>query len=290
MLVIAGPSSSSLAHDISRFHHVPCIQVKGHTYHDGEITLLIKDSIKIQGEHVVIVQSLIPPINDHLIALLRLIAYVKNQAAQKIDVVIPYYAYSRQDSGDWAMNKFIAENIKNWGADRLMTIDVHSPINKEGMSGGLETINLSPYSLFLPFIEAPCVLVAPDHGSAQRLSAFAHNQRLPLVIMNKTRHSNGECTMMTDMKDHKIEDAHCIIVDDILDSGETLCSAANILKRQGAEKISAWITHALMGPGCLERLKQSSIDTIYTTDTIPHHDLDSLFQVVGVSGLLTEAI
>jgi ribose-phosphate pyrophosphokinase len=285
MIIIAGSSNSELAKNIADRISAKFIQAKHKLFEDQEIEIEINEDFL--GQDVVIVQSTSKPVNDNLMELLLLTDAAKHANAGKIIALIPYFGYARQnrpssENTPTSMN-LVTYLIKTAGIDKIIALDLHSE------QVNLENIDPSPLweSLFLHSKDH--VVVSPDLGGIERAKKFSEVIECGLAIINKTRDSNGECSMSDDIKGD-VKDKHCIIIDDIVDSGRTLCKAAQLLIQKGASSVKACVTHPVLSKGAIDLIENSSIDELYISNSIPQDNLPPKIKVINIEDLLVNSI
>ena len=239
-----------LATDIASYLKIPLTECNVRRFADMEVFVEILENVR--GEDVFAIQSTSYPANDHLMELLILIDALKRSSARRITAVIPYYGYARQDrrtSGRTPISaKLVANLITNAGADRVLTIDLHA-----GQIQGffdIPTDNLSAAPVIVASIKdtldvEKITVVSPDVGGVVRARLIAERiGGAPLAIVDKRRDKPGQSEVMNIIGD--VNGRSCILVDDIVDSGGTLCNAASKLLGSGAKEVSAYITHGVL--------------------------------------------
>ncbi len=285
MLIIAGGSHTSLAHALARELNVPITLANTQKFADQELCVRIDNNL--YGQNVIIIQSTANPANDHLMELLLLADTAKKAGAAKVIAVMPYLGYSRQDQSVGTQMaipaQLVARLIEAAGVDKVVTIDLHSQQAAGFFKIGVH--NLDPSPLFLPLFGdiANCVVVSPDIGGVARARAFVNNLGVELAIINKTRKANGECVMKAVIGD--VTNKNCILVDDIIATGSTLCKATLLLHAQGAQSVRACVTHAVLAGNALDAIKAVGLTKIYVTDTINHNKLPGI-TIASVAQLL----
>lgn len=251
---------------------------------DGEISFTFEGSVKDQS--ITLIQSISPPIHDHLIELLIMLDVLRSQGPRRIDFLLPYLAYGRQN------HTTIPRLIENSGVDQLILIDYHTP--ETTCFSQLPVKYLSAVDLFhdvilKKFNQQNLVIVSPDSGGMKRAMLLAEALNLPLIALNKKRDAFG-CITYGDIRDD-LSGQTCILMDDIVDSGETLIQAAEKLKGAGAIGVHAFVTHAVLSHSVLlgdakQKLQDSSLTSIYVTDTIHHTSLPQKITVLQVAPLI----
>lgn len=266
MQILAGSNNINLATLIAHKTQGILLPYQIKKYPDSELKIEITDKI---ADRIVIVQSITRPVNDSLIELLFLADICKKAGAKEITAVIPYLAYSRQSRPNKYDNaapiSLVARMLKLAGITRIITLDLHN--------SHLETIfdvpikNIALHEIFLP-LQDDAVIISPDIGGIERARAFAGNH--PIAIINKQRLSEGQCVIDGIIGD--IKGKNCVIIDDIVDSAGTLCQAASLLKSLGARNIEAYVTHGILSEGAIERINNSDISQITTSDSVDNAD------------------
>jgi ribose-phosphate pyrophosphokinase len=289
MQIISGSSNQALAKKIAQNTGYKLLHTKINNFGDGELRIEIDDNIE---EEVIIIQSTSHPANDHLIELLLLIDTAKRAGAKIITAIIPYFGYSRQDRCTYKHGpisaSLVAKILEAAGVTKIITLDLHSK-QLEGVFN-VPIINLDPASIFFPiYKDTPdTIVVSPDIGGIARARNFSSLLGKDLAIINKSRDNNNEC-FMSQVIGH-VKDKKCIIIDDIVDSGNTLCKAADLLKENGALQIEAYITHAVLSSDAKEKIMLSKIDKIFVSNSISHKTLPNKFVTICVEELISYVI
>ncbi len=297
MKLVAGNSNLALANAIAGYLDVPLCKADVRRFADKEIFVEIQENVR--GEDVFVLQSTSFPANDNLMEMLILVDALRRSSAKRITTVIPYFGYARQDrrtAGRTPISaKLVANLITEAGSDRVLTIDLHA-----GQIQGffdIPTDNLFAEPVISKDImdhytaNGPLAVVSPDVGGVVRARAIAKRVDAPLAIVDKRRDRPGESEVMNVIGE--VEGMSCLLVDDIIDSGGTLCNAADALLGMGAKEVSAYITHGVLSGGAVTRIAGSNLkelvitDTIETTEAVKNaHNI----RVVTVASLLGEAI
>ncbi len=271
MKLFAGNSNRILAEAVSAYLNVPLGKVVARRFADQEIFVEVQENVR--GEDVFILQSTSAPANDNLMELLIMIDAFRRSSAKRITAVIPYFGYARQDRKTSARTpisaKLVANLITEAGADRVLTLDLHA-----GQIQGffdIPTDNLySVPTLGRDVVRTKdvsnVVVVSPDVGGVVRARSLAKRLDAGLAIVDKRREKAGESEVMNVIGDVKNKD--CILVDDIVDSGGTLCNAADALMARGAISVTAYITHGVLSGGAAERIVNSQLKELVITDSI----------------------
>ena len=272
MKIIACNSNKVLAEAITSYIGVKLADAVIRKFADGEIFVKINENIR--GEDIFIIQSTSPPVNDNLMELLITIDAARRASAKRITAVIPYFGYARQDrkdeGGRTAISaKLIANLITSAGVNRVLTTDLHA-----GQIQGFFDIpldNLFSVNELIKDMKEKTIgknlaIVSPDVGGVVRARAFAKRIDASLVIIDKRRERAGESEVMNIVGE--VNNKTCILLDDIVDSGGTLCSAAKALKDNGAKEIYSYIVHGVLSGNALEKIENSEIKEMVLTDSI----------------------
>jgi ribose-phosphate pyrophosphokinase len=290
MIIVAGNSHFRLARDIAR--RMPAKFAIANTKKFDDQELKVQLDGELYEKEVMIVQSTSKPANDHLMELLLLADTARRAGAKNIIAIIPYFGYSRQDTASYAHEpisaNLVARLIETAGIDTVMTIDLHSKQSEKFFKIGL--CNLDPVPLFVSKFACrdDYVVVSPDAGALPKAKVFAMVLQVELVMMSKSRRPDGEC-IMTELVG-QVKGKHCIIVDDIVDTGSTLYRATALLRENGARLVSSCVTHGVFSTDALDKLKQANFDCFYVTDTINHSNLPSFITVIPIAELIASAL
>ncbi len=299
MKLLSGTASEDLSTAIADVLDMPLTNVNIERFRDQEIFVRINENVR--GEDIFLIQSTSAPANDHLMELLIMMDALLRASAARVTAVIPYFGYSRQDrkvGGRTPISaKLVANLISRAGADRVLTLDLHA-----GQIQGffdIPTDNLFGQPVFEADIRAEfsrkelkeILFVSPDTGGVVRARALAKKFEADIAIIDKRRPKAGESEVMNIIGD--VTGRTCIILDDIIDSGGTLCKAADALVAQGAKQVSAYITHGVLSDPAVENINKSALKEVVITDTIaqPQKVKDCVkIREVSVARLLGEAI
>jgi len=274
MKLISGTANNALANDIADVLDIPLTSVEIERFRDQEIFVRINENVR--GEDIFLIQPTSAPANDHLMELLILIDALVRASAKRITAVVPYFGYARQDRKTGGRTpisaKLVANLISKAGAHRVLTVDLHA-----GQIQGffdIPTDNLFGQPVFITDIReqfskrdrAKLLFVSPDTGGVVRTRAIAKEFDADIAIVDKRRPKAGESEVMNIIGD--VAGRNCILYDDIIDSGGTLCNAAKALKDHGANTVSAYITHGVLSDPAVERISKSELTEVVITDTI----------------------
>ena len=293
--VFTGNSNLSLAQMICEHLGIPLGKAQVKRFSDGEINVEIDESVR--GMDVFVVQSTCPPVNDHLMELLILMDALKRASAERINAVIPYYGYARQDKKILPRApisaKLVADLITAAGASRILTVELHAS-QIQGFFN-IPVDHLYASSILAEYVkdrfQGDIVIVSPDAGGVERARAFAKRLNAGLAIIDKRREMPNIAEAMHIIGEIRGKDA--ILLDDMVDTAGTLTSAALALKEEGAKNVYAYCTHPVLSGRAIGRLMESPLKEAIITDTIPLRG-ESIsckkLTVLTVAPLLAEAI
>ncbi len=271
MKLIAGNSNRPLAEEIAKYLGVPLTKASIRRFSDMEVFAEILENVR--GEDVFVIQSTSYPANDNLMELLITIDALRRGSARRITAVIPYFGYARQDRKTGGRTpisaKLVANLITAAGVDRVLTMELHAGQIQGFFDIPVDNLHASP--IFVPelvkrFKKEPLVMVSPDVGGVVRARALAKKVDADLAIIDKRREKAGVSEVMHVIGD--VEDKICIMVDDIVDSGGTLCNAAQALKDKGAKAVHAYVVHGVLSGGAVARISSSAIERLVIANTI----------------------
>ncbi len=271
MKIIAGNSNRPLSEAIAAYLDTPLTQADVRRFADMEVFVEINENVR--GEDVFVVQSTSYPANDNVMELLVTLDALRRGSARRVTAVIPYYGYARQDRKSGPRTpisaKLLANLITKAGADRVLTIDLHAA-QIQGFFD-IPTDNLYAAPVFKADIQKKyqnghLMIVSPDVGGVVRARALARRLDVDLAIIDKRRPRAGVSEVMNIIGD--VSDRHCVMVDDIVDSGGTLCNAAKALVDSGALSVDAYVTHGVLSGGAVSRIASSPLTSLVTTDSI----------------------
>jgi ribose-phosphate pyrophosphokinase len=271
MKIVACNSNRPLAEAVAAALNIPLTRASVRRFADLEVFVEIQENVR--GEDVFVLQSTSYPANDNLMELLIMLDALRRSSARRKTAVIPYFGYARQDRKSSPRTpisaKLVANLITQAGADRVLTLDLHA-----GQIQGFFDIpvdNLFAAPLFAADIRAryegrDIMIVSPDVGGVVRARALATRLNVDLAIIDKRRERAGISEVMNVIGD--VEGRDCILVDDICDSGGTLCNAADALKSEGAKSVGVYVTHGVLSGGAVARMAASPIEMTTITDSI----------------------
>ncbi|HZH94114.1 MAG TPA: ribose-phosphate pyrophosphokinase [Tissierellaceae bacterium] len=263
-------------------------------FSDGEINVNIGETVR--GCDVFIIQPTNTPVNDNLMELLILIDAVKRASAGRVNAVIPYYGYARQDRKTKAREpitaKLVANLLTTAGADRVVGMDLHAGQIQGYFDIPVDHLSAVPIlaEYFREIVDEDTVIVSPDLGGVTRARQFANILDLPIAIIEKRRPKANVSEVMNVIGD--IEGKNVILVDDIIDTAGTIVKAASVLKSFGAKKVYGCATHGVLSGPALDRIHNSELEKFVITDTIPLSEMARIekIEVVSVAPILAEAI
>lgn len=293
--LFSGNSNKLLAHQIADYLDIPVGDATVSEFSDGEIMVQINENVR--GDDVFLVQSTCGPVNNNIMELLLMLDAFKRASVGRITAVIPYYGYARQDRKVLPRvpisAKLVADLIAVAGTDRVLTVDLHVgqiqgffniPVDHLYAAPVLADYARNQYSDNM-------VIVSPDAGGVERARSFAKRLKASLAIIDKRRERANISEVMNVIGDVKDKDA--ILLDDMIDTAGTVTQAVSALRENGAKRVIASCTHAVLSGPALERINESALEEVITTNTIP---LDSKKErcpkltVLSVASLLGEAI
>ncbi|WP_343288832.1 ribose-phosphate diphosphokinase [Wolbachia endosymbiont of Encarsia formosa] len=295
MKVIIGSASKRLGDSIASGLNAQLLPTQVSRFADGEVNVEVANNL--HNQEVYVVQSLSSPVNDNLMELLLTIDAANRSGAKRITAIIPYYGYSRQDRVIKNNNmqsalsaKLTANLIQTAGANSVAAIDLHSS-QIEGFFD-IPVTNLSCFEVFVNSIyKENLAIVAPDVGAIGRARAFAkileekYKLDNDIVVVDKYREKAGTSEVMNVIGE--VANKNCVIVDDIVDSGGTLCNAALALKNRGAKSVVSCITHGILSGNAVEKISSSSLDKLVITDTVFHKfEKNDKIEVVSIANIL----
>ena len=296
MKILSCNSNINLAESISKTLNTQLVKVDVKRFSDMEVFVEVQENVR--GEDMFIIQSTSYPANDNLMELLVSLDALRRASARRITAVIPYYGYARQDRKSGPRTpisaKLVANLITKAGADRILTMDLHA-----GQIQGvfdIPTDNLFAAPVFVKDIEdryknKPVVIVSPDVGGVVRARAIARRINANLAIIDKRREKAGSSEVMNIIGD--VSNHHCIIVDDIIDSGGTICNAAHALIDVGAISVDAYVTHGVLSGPAVSNISNSPLTSLVTTDSIKATEavrISSNIRQISIAPIIGEAI
>lgn len=296
LMVFAGNASAGLAENVVKHLGISLGRASVGKFSDGEIAVELLENVR--GRDVFILQSTCAPTNDNLMELLTVADALKRASAGRITAAIPYFGYARQDRRPRSVRvpisaKLVANMLATAGINRVLTVDLHADQIQGFFDIPVDNIYATPiliHDILQQRIENLTV-VSPDIGGVVRARAVAKVLNTDLAIIDKRRPKANVAEVMNIIGD--IQGRTCLIVDDIIDTANTLCKAASALKERGAERVLAYATHPVFSGEAVSRIASSDIDQVVVTDTIALSDAarncDRIRQVT-IAGLLAETM
>ena len=296
LAVFTGNANPDLAREVVQCLGLPMGKALVTTFSDGEVNVEVMDNVR--GRDVFIVQPTCAPSNDNLMELLVMIDALKRSSAGRITAVMPYFGYARQDRRPRTARvaisaKLVASMISTAGADRVLTMDLHADQIQGFFDIPTDNIYGSPVlmsELWRKQLPHP-IVVSPDVGGVVRARAMAKQLETDLAIIDKRRPKANEAKVMHIIGE--VDGRSCILIDDMVDTANTLCEAARALKERGAVKVLATCTHPVLSGPAIDRITNSDLDELLVTNSIPLQEnarsCDMITQL-SVAELLAESI
>ena len=292
--IFTGNANPELARQIAKYLKTPLGDALVATFSEGEIRVKVNEDVR--GRDVFIIQPTCPPSNNNLMELLIMIDAVKRASAKRITAVMPYFGYARQDRKDQPRvpitAKLVANLLEAAGADRILTMDLHA-----SQIQGFFDIPLDHLFAANPVVEyfkkkrmKNLVVASPDVGGIKMARAYAKKLNAELVVVDKRRIDDRRAEVMNILGE--VKKKNIVIVDDLVATAGSICEAAAALKKAGALKIYAAVSHPILSGPALERIKKSAIEEFIISDSIPlsAEKKDPVFKILSVAPLLGEAI
>ena len=296
LMVFTGNANPKLAGDVVGHLSIHLGRAKVGRFSDGEVMVEILENVR--GRDVFVLQSICSPTNDNLMELLVMVDSLKRASAGRVTAAIPYMGYARQDRRPSSARvpisaKVVANMMSSVGVDRVLTMDLHSEQIQGFFDIPVDNIYSGPIMLGDVWKHgySDLVVVSPDVGGVVRARALAKRLEADLAIIDKRRPRPNVATVMNIIGE--VEKRTCVIVDDLVDTANTLCEAAAALKERGATRVLAYCTHAVLSGKAVERIANSALDELVVTDTIPlHEDAKSCkrVRVLTIASLLAETM
>jgi ribose-phosphate pyrophosphokinase len=296
LMVFTGNAIRELAENVVSHLNIHLGRAKVGRFSDGEVMVEILENVR--GKDVFVLQSICAPTNDNLMELLVIVDALKRASASRVTAAIPYMGYARQDRRPSSARvpitaKVVANMMTGAGVDRLLTMDLHSEQIQGFFDIPVDNIYSGPIMLgdVWKHDYKNLVVVSPDVGGVVRARALAKRLEADLAIIDKRRPRPNVATVMNIIGE--VAGRTCVIVDDLVDTANTLCEAAQALKNHGAQKVLAYCTHAVLSGNAVERIAASALDELVVTDTIPLREdarADGRIRVLSVASLLAETM
>ncbi|HEX4844244.1 MAG TPA: ribose-phosphate pyrophosphokinase [Limnobacter sp.] len=296
LMIFTGNANPDLADAVAKQLNIPLGKATVGRFSDGEVMVEINENVR--GKDVFVLQSTCAPTNDNLMEMMVMIDALKRASAGRITAAIPYFGYARQDrrvrSSRVAITaKVVANMLQVVGVDRVLTMDLHADQIQGFFDIPVDNIYASPVLLGDVWKQNldNLMVVSPDVGGVVRARALAKRLNCDLAIIDKRRPRANVAEVMNIIGD--VKDRTCVIMDDMVDTANTLCKAASALKANGALKVVAYCTHPVLSGGAVQRVQESDLDELVVTDTIPLADdakQSGKIRVLSVGELMAETI
>jgi ribose-phosphate pyrophosphokinase len=293
--IFTGNSNPSLTEEICAALGLELAQAMVKQFSDGEIRIQIQENVR--GADVFVIQPTCKPVDRSLMELLFMIQALKLASAERITAVLPYYGYARQDRKDKPRvpisAKLVASLLETAGADRVLTLDLHAAQIQGFFNVPVDHLFASPVLIehFRSLRRPHLTVVSPDAGGVERARAFAKRLNSPLAIIDKRREDANVAEVMNVVGE--VEGRHCLLVDDLIDTGGTLVKGAEALLEKGAAGVSACATHAVLSGPAVSRIEASCLEEVVFTNSIPlskEAKKCTRIKSLSVANLLAEAI
>ncbi|ASP18431.1 ribose-phosphate pyrophosphokinase [Neisseria sp. 23W00296] len=296
LMVFTGNANPKLAADVVKHLDISIGNASVSKFSDGEVAVELLENVR--GRDVFILQPTCAPTNDNLMEILTMADALKRASAGRITAAIPYFGYARQDRRPRSARvpisaKLVANMLHSAGIDRILTVDLHADQIQGFFDIPVDNIYATP--ILLNDVQRQNIenltVVSPDVGGVVRARAMAKALNADLAIIDKRRPKANVAEVMNIIGE--IQDRTCLIVDDMIDTANTLCKAASALKERGASRVLAYATHPVFSGEAAERIASSDIDQIVVTDTIPLSDAAlrcGRVRQVSIAGLLAETV
>ncbi|WP_420994578.1 ribose-phosphate pyrophosphokinase [Cupriavidus sp. 30B13] len=275
LMVFTGNANPKLAEAVVQHLGIPLGKAQVGRFSDGEVQVEIQENVR--GKHVIVLQSTCAPTNDNLMELMVMVDALKRASARSITAAMPYFGYARQDrrprSARVAISaKVVANMLEVAGVDRILTMDLHADQIQGFFDIPVDNIYASPVLLgdLREKNYGDLLVVSPDVGGVVRARALAKQLNCDLAIIDKRRPKANVAEVMNIIGE--VDGRNCVIMDDMIDTGGTLCKAAQVLKERGALKVFAYCTHPVLSGGAAARIADSELDEVVVCDTIPLRD------------------
>ena len=294
--VFSGTANPDLAESICEYLGIPLGKIDVFKFSNDNTFVRIQENVRQRD--VFLIQSFSYPVNDHLMEMLIMIDAAKRASAGRITAVIPYYGYGRTDKKDQPRvpitARLIADLLTVAGANRMLTVDLHAAQIQGFFNVPFDHLFALPVFLndyLTSTFDSSAVFVSPDAGGVERARAYSKRLGASLAIIDKRRARPNESEVMHLIGDVKGRD--CIIVDDLIDTGGTLCNAAKAVMDEGARRVVACATHGVLSGPALQRIEESPLSEVVVTNSIPQRpgaESSTKIRYISIANLLAEAI
>lgn len=286
-MIFAGNSNPELAEEIAAHLGMRLGEVDVTRFASGEVYVRFHESTR--GADAFVIQSHCDPVNDMIMEQLIMIDALKRASAKRINAVIPFYGYARQDKKTLAREaisaRLVADLLTAAGADRLLTVDLHTGQIQGFFDGPVDHLTALP--ILAQYVDEKynenLVVVAPDAGRAKHAAKYAHHLRTPIAVMQKERRADVRNVSSVLNVVGEVEGRRCLLVDDMIDTAGTLTNAVDALLEKGATEVIAAATHGVFSAPAIERLTQSPLVEVIVTNTLPLSDLKHIEKITVLS-------
>ncbi len=296
LMVFGGNANPRLAQDVAKHLNLSLGRAIVGKFSDGEVLVEIMENVR--GKDVFVLQSTCQPTNDNLMELMVMVDALKRSSAARVSAAIPYFGYARQDRRPRSARvgisaKVVANMLTSVGVSRVLTMDLHADQIQGFFDVPVDNIYAAPVLLGDVWKQGyeDLIVVSPDVGGVVRARALAKRLESDLAIIDKRRPRANVSEVMNVIGE--VKGRTCVIMDDMVDTAGTLCKAAEVLKAEGATKVVAYCTHAVLSGNAVSRIAASALDELVVTDTIPlREDAQACSRIrsLSVAGLLAETI
>jgi ribose-phosphate pyrophosphokinase len=296
LMVFAGNANPKLAQDVAKHLNMSLGRAIVDKFSDGEVMVEILENVR--GKDVFVLQSTCQPTNDNLMELMVMVDALKRSSAARVSAAMPYFGYARQDRRPRSARvgisaKVVANMLTSVGVSRVLTMDLHADQIQGFFDVPVDNIYAAPVLLGDVWKQRyeDLIVVSPDVGGVVRARALAKRLESDLAIIDKRRPKANVSEVMNVIGE--VKGRTCVIMDDMVDTAGTLCKAAEVLKAEGAVKVVAYCTHAVLSGNAVARIAESAMDELVVTDTIPlREDARACKKIrsLSVAGLLAETI
>jgi ribose-phosphate pyrophosphokinase len=295
-MIFSGTSNPELAKEIAADLGVRLGDVEVSRFASGEVYVRFHESVR--GTDAFVLQSHSHPVNEMIMEQLCMIDALKRASAKRINAVIPFYGYSRQDRKSLAREPISARLVMDLlaaaGADRVLTVDLHSGQTQGFFDGPVDHLTALP--ILSHYVEKKyldnLVVVAPDAGRAGHAAKFARHLHAPIAVMHKSRRPDMRNLSQTVGVLGDVTGKRCLVVDDMIDTAGTLCGSVMELMNQGAESVIAVATHGIFSPPAMERIEESPLTEVIVTNTLPagSQAMSEKITVLSIASILASTI
>jgi ribose-phosphate pyrophosphokinase len=297
LMLFSGSANQPLAEEVATLLGVSLGDVRRTQFANGEIAIRFNESVR--GADCFVLQSHSAPINYHIMEQLIMIDALQRASAKRITAVVPFYGYARQDKKGLPREPITARLMSDLflaaGADRLVSVDLHSPQIQGFSQKPFDSLTALP--IFTGYlaerVDGPMTVVSPDSGRVKQASKYARHLDAEVAFVNKRRRTDIENDVRALQIVGEVDQRHCVIIDDIIDTAGTVAAAADLLTERGALSVRAMATHGVLSPPAVDRIKNSPIEEVVVTNTLPiPHDAVDLpnLRILSIGPLLADTL